>query len=131
MREFRRKRRNAQFKGYLERLARVETADQLQCVTQAMLAALGGIDRFALALRKLWDETGRTRDGLRLRTSAALAMIRLLEGSEAASRSKSVRRRYQYFSDEELERERRCMMAGISSRPALKTRPAEKSSGGT
>jgi hypothetical protein len=103
-------------KGYLGRLRLWQDAQQFKNLVHEMLASMGGDDGFATAYHDLWHDAGQTRDGRRLRTRMLEVTARMTVAADLASEQAKARKHYDYWTDEELEQERKCWVADITRR---------------
>jgi hypothetical protein len=83
-------------------------------------------DGFATAFNELWHDAGHTRDGRRLRTRMPEVTARMTVAADLVSVKAKARKHYDYWTEEELADERRCLMADI-----LKSASGENSGTGT
>jgi hypothetical protein len=106
MRRYRRRRRQLKEKRLVHRLARSSTLERADLLYASALRSFGGIDGFGAALDRLWNEAGRTRDGLRLRWGIFGLTMRLAQFADAnLQRSEMPSDRYADWSEDELQRE--------------------------
>jgi hypothetical protein len=103
-------------KGYLGRLRLWQDAQQFKNLVHEMLASMGGDDGFATAYHELWHDAGQTRDGRRLRTRLLETTARMTAAADLAVEKARARKHYDFWTDEELAQERKCLFADITRR---------------